>query len=1011
MKRNLLTFLMSLLAVVAAQAQTLQGTVVDTRTREPIAGANVLVKDEKGTGVVTDINGEFKLPLKKVPSTVVITYIGYHTSEVKVYDVDEPLVLEVSENNNVLDGVVVVGYGTQQRKALTGSVATVKLNNETNPVASSFDGLLNGRTAGVQVTATSNQPGGGVSIRVRGGSSVQGGNEPLYVIDGFPIYNSSTSAGAVSGTVTNPLAALNPNDIESVNVLKDASATAIYGSRGANGVVIITTKQGKVAERAKITYEASIGWQSLRKKIDLLNATEFAKLRNEALYDTNPALGEYQYLSADEVAALGEGTDWQDEAYRTGFVQNHNLSITGGTQKTRYAVSANWYDQEGIILNTDFQRLSARVNLDSELTKYVKVGVNLTISRNTANVAPSGIVSSLLLMPPTATIYEADGSYTLRNPFENIFSNPIASLREQTNKTKNLRILGTGFGEWKLADGLKLKILAGADVTSGDEYNYVPSYIYEGKANNGSATRGTVNKESWLNENTLTYTRDFNRTHHFDALLGFTQQESKVETLKTGSSDYVSDHTKYNSLASGAVVATPSSSASKNALISFLGRVNYSFRDRYFLTAALRRDGSSRFGENNKWGTFPSAGISWQADEEAFYAPLKSLINTLKVRVSYGKTGNQEIGNYQSLSTMSSATYLIGGQKVIGFTPNRISNYDLGWETTHQFDAGLDFNFFERVDFSVDAYVKKTTDLLLDVEIPYTTGFSTSLQNYGSVKNTGWEFTITSHNFVKKNFTWDTDFNISFNRNEVLSLGNGADEYIQSNYIIKVGRPLGTFYGLVADGVLQTGEETEKAPYTVAPASAKAGDRLYKDINGDGGFSTTDDRAIIGNAQPDFIFGLNNSFRYRNWDLSFFIQGVVGNDILNSNELSLQILNGQQNASAKALDRWTPTNPSTTVSRAKVDPATYVSDLYIEDGSFVRLKSINIGYTLPKRVLRNLHISNLRVFANASNLLTFTDYTGYDPEVTSANNTTSPGNDSGIYPASKSYNLGVSIDF
>ena len=1007
------------LGTLGISAQTLKGTILDARTHEPIIGAVVSVKTGKtlSGGTSTDINGNFTLAVKSVPATIVASYTGYNNEEINIYEITEDEIqIELTENFNALQGVVVVGYGTQKKSDLAGAVSSVKLDDVKGTNAASLDGLLNGKSAGVQVTPTSGQPGGGMSIRVRGGSSVQGGNEPLYVIDGFPVYNSSATAGVLSGSVTNPLASINPGDIESINILKDASATAIYGSRGANGVVIITTKQGKAGERAKITYEGSVGVQSLRKKIDVLDAQNFARLRNESLYDQNPSKGRNQYLSDSEINALGHGTDWQDEAFRSALVQNHNLSVSGGTEKTHYAVSVNWLNQDGIIINTDFSRISGRLNLDSQLSKVLKLGINATVGKNSANVAPSGVVGALLLMPPTATVYEDDGSYTLRNPFENIFSNPISTLNQTTNKTRNYKFLGTGYADFTLLQGLNLKIQFGADVDAGKEYSYVPSTTYEGSSVQGNASLGSVTKESWLNENTLTYTKDWNDRHHLDALVGFTQQTTRVETQASGSSGFVTDLTKYNNLASGSVISTPKSSASENSLISYLARVNYNYLHRYFVTASIRHDGSSRFGKDNKWGTFPSLGLSWQANEEEFLKPLTKTFSSLKVRASYGKTGNQEIGNYQSLSTLSSTKYMFGGVNVIGFTPDRITNNDLGWETTHQFDFGVDLSLFNnRLDFTIDAYVKKTTDLLLSVEIPYTTGYDTSLQNYGSVRNVGVEFSVTSHNFVKKNFSWDTDFNISFNRNKVLSLGNGSDYYIYGSsntgsYIAKVGEPLGSFYGLVTDGILQTGEETEKAKFTSAPASAKAGDQLYKDIDGDEAFSTTNDRTIVGNAQPDFTFGIANNIRYKNWDISFFFQGVVGNEIINANELSLSLYSGQQNATARALGRWTEANPSTTVNRAKLDPATNFSDIYVEDGSFLRLKTATLAYNFKKSVLRSLHLSSLKLYVTGNNLWTLTNYSGFDPEITTASNIYQ-GRDSGAYPVAKSYSFGIVVGF
>jgi len=463
-------------------------------------------------------------------------------------------------------------------------------------------------------------------------------------------------------------------------------------------------------------------------------------------------------------------------------------------------------------------------------------------------------------------------------------------------------------------------------------------------------------------------------------------------------------------LQGGSVITTPYSYASKNALISYLGRVNYNFDHKYFLTASVRQDGSSRFGKNNKWGTFPSAGASWYTSNEEFFKPLLSIVNDLKVRLSYGKTGNQEIGNYQSFSTLSTTKYLIGNALVTGFTPDRISNDYLGWETTYQFDGGIDVSLLkDRITLTVDAYRKKTVDLLLNVELPWTTGQATSLQNYGSVENKGLEFTLNTQNLIGK-FKWNTNLNISFNRNKVLSLGGSATSYVSGNYIVKVGEALGTYYGCVIDGVLQTGEESTKGAYT-GNATPKAGDRLYKDISGDKTFTSAADRDIIGHAQPDFIFGFNNNFEFKGFDLSLLFQGAVGNEILNGNRQSLELFSGQQNAAISALDRWTSTNTSKLIPRAKLDPAPVFSNRYIEDGSFIRLKTASLGYTFPKKVIKALKLSNIKIYISGSNLLTWTKYTGFDPEVTSGDNTVSQGTDSGIYPVSRSYNAGINITF
>lgn len=1006
MKKIILSTLLSFSILPAVLAQEIIKGEVKDEAGLPLPGATVLIKGTNAYAL-SDANGLFNISGgKELPFTLLISSVGFKSQEVEVYEPDEPIEVQL-RNDNLLEEVVVVGYGTQKKSELTGSIASVPQDILKQPI-SSVDRALQGAVAGVQVTQTSGQPGGGVSIRIRGGSSIQGGNEPLYVIDGYPVYNTEQSTGAISGANVNPLSAINPSDIESIDILKDASATAIYGSRGANGVIIITTKKGKAGQNV-ITYDVTYGVQNLRKKIDVLNAPQFASLRNDALYDTNPAGGKFQYLSQEEIDQLGNGTDWQDEGFQSAQTQNHQLSLSGGSQKTRYAISGSYFSQDGIIKNTDFERFSTRINLETKPTDRLTIGVNLTGSKTNANVAPGGIVTALLTMPPTATIYEPDGSYTLRNPFENIFSNPIASLNEQINKTATNRLLGTAFAEYSLLKGLNFKVLFGTDITNTKDENYIPSTIYEGSINNGSASIGVLNSSSWLNENTLTYSKQFGN-HSINALVGFTQQEYQRDIVRTGATNFVTDNVTYNSLQDGAVTTRPYSNNTSWALLSYLGRVNYNYASKYFFTASLRTDGSSRFGKNNKWGYFPSAAASWKISEEGFFSRTSRAISDLKLRASYGATGNQEIGEYQSLATLRSVTYLLGGNLVTGFVPNGIANSDLGWETTNQFDVGIDLGLLHnRLILTLDGYYKKTKDLLLNVELPWTSGQATSLQNYGSVENRGLELGINTVNLEGK-LTWNTSINFSINRNKVTSIGEGSESYLSGNYIVKVGEPLGTFYGTVTDGILQTGEEATKGAYT-GNATPKAGDRLYKDFSGDNQFTTALDRRIIGNAQPDFIFGITNNLGWRDFDLSFFFQGVVGNQILNGNKQTLELFNGQQNASTSALDRWTEENPSTTMPRAKLDPAPVFSDRLIEDGSFLRLKSLTLGYSVPRQFIEKVRLSNLRVYVIGQNLLTWTKYTGFDPEITSGNNTVSQGTDSGIYPVSRTISAGLTVTF
>ncbi|MVZ64741.1 SusC/RagA family TonB-linked outer membrane protein [Sphingobacterium sp. DK4209] len=983
---------------------SLEGVVLDSLTRQPIEGVTIQL-EAVTHAVKTDRQGRFQFVTgQKLPFTIQVAYLGYKSKKLVINVSPAEILLTPSSED--LDEVVVVGYGTQRRRDLTGAVASLPESFLKQKV-SSVDQALKGAVSGVQVTQTSGQPGAGVSIRVRGGASIQGGNEPLYVIDGFPVYNQTESTGVNSGTPVNPLASINPSDIESVEVMKDAAATAIYGSRGANGVILISTKKGK-AGRVQLNYDGSAGWQSVVKQIDVLNATAFANLRNEVLYDTNPSKGKNQYLTEEKISELGEGTNWQKEAFRVGQVQNHQLSLTGGAERVQYYLGANYLDQEGVIINTDFKRLGFRSNIQAKPFERLDVAANLTVNKTNSQIAPSGIVNALLIMPPTATVYEPDGTYTLRNPFENIFANPIATLRETENQSNNLRVLGTTYAQYQLAKGLSAKVLFGVDLSNRNDKYYLPSYIYEGAGSKGNAILGNLENQAWLNENTLTYSGNFGQ-HDLNVLVGFTQQESTTSLFNAGASNFVTDELLYNSLQSGSVIIRPNSDAYNWVLHSFLSRINYNYANKYYASASIRRDGSSRFGKNNKWGNFPSLALSWRTSKEDFFSNLLPVINDLKFRASFGATGNQEIGQYQSLATLYALNYFFGNQVLTGFASQRVPNAELGWETTYQYDAGIDVAFLQsRIQISADYYYKRTKDLLLSVEIPWTSGYGTSLQNFGSVSNKGVELSIKTRN-IQGNFDWDSDLNVSFNRNKVLSIGDGSSQYISGNYLIAVGKPLGTFYGTATDGILQTGEEVTKGIYT-GNATPKAGDRLYKDIDADGKFTAANDRTIIGNAQADLIFGFSNNLSYKGFDLSFLIQGTLGNQILNINRQNLEMFTGQQNASIDALDRWTPTNPSQSYPRAKLDPAPIFSDQFVESGSFLRLANVRFAYSLPKTWLNDAHVNQAQLYFTGQNLLTISNYRGFDPEVTSGSNV-QIGTDAGIYPAAKSLSLGLSLTF
>jgi len=983
-----------------------KGHVADSVSKLPLAKVSVQIKGITN-GTASDNNGAFTLyTAQRFPFTVVITSVGYEAKEVIVSG--SPINVLLKPVSGQLEDVVVVGYGTQKRSDLTGAVASIPTQALTQQV-SSFERVLQGSVSGVQVTQVSGQPGAAVSIRIRGGNSITAGNEPLYVIDGFPIYNDNNdaSAGVASGPNINALAGINPSDIESIDILKDASATAIYGSRGANGVVIVTTKRGK-AGRNVVSYDGSYGVQQVSNTVDVLtDSKQWALLKNDARVNA----GKAPYYTDEQIAQLSGGTDWQSAAFRTAPAQNHQLTISGGDDKTHYAVSGNYFKQEGVLLNTNFERFSGRLNFDRQVSSAFKVSANFTASKTSAKIADNSLVSFLLLMPPTVSIRDANGEYTYQSEFETPLGNPIATLAEETNQSNTNRILGNVFGEYQIIDGLTAKVSIGADIINNKENRYIPTTVYQGANTNqtGTAAVGAKVASSWLNENTLTYIKKLGENHLLNAVVGFTQQAFRAEYVTAGSQGFSTEQLTYRDLGAGVVYTKPTSGSSEWALKSFLGRVNYTLNDKYLFTITARADGSSRFGEDHKWGYFPSAAFAWNLSKENFIK-LPEAVNSLKLRISAGLTGNQEIGVYQSLATLANNNYFFGGNAVIGYSPNRIGNSGLGWETTAQYDAGIDISLFNnRVTLTVDGYYKKTTDLLLDVPLPYTTGQATALQNYGTVSNKGLEFALNTRN-IRGVFNWNSGLVLSLNRNRILSLGDGVENIISGVSIAQVGQPLGSFYGLKTNGIFQLTDDIAHLP--VYLTKNQPGDQRYIDKDGDGTITATGDRFLIGNAQPGFLGGFTNNFSYRSFDLNIFFQGSYGSRIFNQNKQQLEILSGQQNASVTALDRWTPQNQENVIPRAYEDPAAVNSDRYIEDGSYLRLKTLVLGYTLPLRFVSRAYDTRIRFYFSAQNLVTWTKYTGYDPEVSrNGQSTLTQGIDYAVYPNAKLFTGGVNITF
>jgi len=990
-------FLFAVFTSLSAFSQQIEikGKVLEEGTKNSIIGAVIKLKGQK-TGTTSDANGNFAIKVKTLPVTFAISAVGFKVQEIDVYE-PEPTTIYLAEDQNRLSAVVVVGYGTQKRSDFTGSLSSIPAELKGLPVTSP-DRLIQGAVSGAQVTQSSGQPGGGVSIRVRGGTSINAGNEPLYVIDGFPVYNgdASVDAGVTSGASINPLSSINPADIESIDVLKDASATAIYGSRGANGVILVTTKSGKKGS-STVTYDAYYGIQRVARKIALLNAAEWGALKNDALKDA----GKSPFYTQNQLDQLGEGTDWQAAAFRDAPIQSHTISLSSGTEKTRILLSGNYFKQDGIIINTGFERYSGKLNLDHEINKKFKIGAYLNGSFTHADVAPSSTVPNILAMVPVVSVRDANGNFTSNSSYGSTVANPIATLDEAINETNTIRFLLNSFGEYKIVEGLTAKVSLGTDIINNKQNKYTPSTLYESSPG-GNASIGSLSTLNWLNENTLSYKKSFGSKHIVDILVGNTQQKSRTEAYIAGGSNFVSDAFTYNNIGSGTVLVNPSSSSSEWTLQSYLARLNYGFDERYLFTLTTRADGSSRFGKNNKWGTFPSAAFSWNVSNEKFLKNIKQ-ISSLKFRLSAGLTGNQEIDPYKSLARLSNYQYSFANNLVNGFATSSFANPDLTWEKTAQYNLGFDLALFtNRIQLTSDIYYKKTSDLLLEVPVPYSSSLSSAFQNLGVVENKGIEVGLKTQNLTGK-FEWTTNLIFSANRNKVLSLGD-ADYFFVTDpastttlptQIIKVGESVGSFYMYQTDGV-----------------DAATGNQKYKDLNIDGKITQDADRAIVGSSQPKFLASITNTFRYKNFDLSVFLNSSYGNKIFNWTRANLELGTGYTGAVATLLNRWTATNTNTDMHKAIENPAVTISDRFVEDGSYIRLKNISLGYTFPKKLISKIKLKAARIYVSGSNLVTWTNYTGYDPEVnTNGQNSISSGMDRGAYPTAKTVIGGVSITF
>ena len=1057
--------LMFLSISMVAQKVPVSGTVSDQTG--PVIGASVI---EKGTtnGTMTDNDGHFTLTVSK-GAVIEISSIGYKTQEITV-GAQTNFTVTLSEDNEFLDEVVVVGYGSMKKSDLAGASVSMKESDLKGSIISSLDQSLQGRAAGVTAVTTSGAPGSSSSIRVRGQATINANAEPLYVIDGV-IVQGGGNTGADFGlgdalgngkvSTISPLSTINPADIVSMEILKDASATAIYGAQGANGVVLITTKHGKSGE-AKFSYDGMVAMSRQAVRLNMMNLREYAQYYNEMveegdIYETNP------YYATPSL--LGKGTNWQDEIFRTAWQHQHQLSAQGGSDKVQYYVSGSYMDQQGTIIGSNFNRFSVRTNLDAQLKKWLKLGVNATyaITNDNLKLADSnqGLIYYSLTTIPDIPVYDVNGNYssTIREGYTS--PNPVALAMMDEILLKRKKLSGNIYAELTPIKHITWRTELGFDMGESDANRYKPMIDLGGWVRSQNSISYQKNSNYfWQLKNYLTYANQWGK-HSVTAMVGQECWESRWNYLSGSNTDLPSDEVHNVALATG----TPaiSSGFGSSSMASFFTRETYNYGDRYLGTYTYRYDGSSNFGPKNRWAGFHSVALAWRFSNEKFFEPVKKVIDNGKLRLGWGQTGNSSIGSYAWGAAISRMPSALG----MGFRPSNIPNTSIRWESQEQYNVGLDLSFFTgRLNLTVDAYYKRSDDMLMSMQLPSYMGTqgngSSKLQapkgNYGSIENKGLEITLDAHPVQLKNFSWDSNFQISFNKNKLLSLSDtenatlvGYGQWGDVVCVSEIGKPLYNFYGYKVEGVykdlddIQNSAKPAKYPSDGVFSRGNTvwvGDIKYKDVD-ENGVIDERDRTDIGSPLPKFTFGWTNTFRYKNLDLSIFLNGSYGNKVMNYNSLTLTHMNStwtnqlQSVVSKRArLEPIDPTivyadgskwydhidnvrvkNPGTKVPHTSInDPNDNdrISDRYVEDGSFLRIKNITLGYTFPKALLNKAKIENLRVYVNIQNLYTFTKYTGYDPEVGASTQDSTGltyGLDNGRYPSPAMYSFGLNITF
>lgn len=978
--------------------------VVQDEAGIPVIGANVVVKGRTQLGTVTDIDGRFTLEAPQ-DAVLQVSYIGYRPTEVTAKSTGR-MVITLFEDTRKLDEVVVVGYGVTKKRDLAGAITSLKTDDIKAGVVTNTAQFLKGRAAGVQVRQNSGEPGGGITIRIRGTSSISSSNDPLYVIDGF-----QTEIGNQ----------VNPEDIESIEILKDAAATAIYGARGANGVVIITTRKGS-KNHFEVNYSYNASVKKLRNPWDLMDAQDFMGY-NMRVWEENGSSGNAPY-TAEQLKYTGKGVDWIDATTRTAMTQTHQFSIIGGGDKLSMAISGSYLDDLGVLVNTNFNRFSSRVNLEYKLSDRVRFGSNIYMARSKKNYLNMGtntttdnVIYNIFMMSPLTTPsgYDVFGEQGKKPGILNELYD--IKFDDVTNN-----VYSTIYGEADILKSLTARVQYTYSNTNRKSQKYYPKTTNTGKSNDGLATVQNWKTDQQQMDALLTWHQAFAEKHDVKILAGTTWTKQIAVNDGMEAHGFSTDEFTFNSMGAASTIDWISSRREDHTTLSFFGRAEYVLNGKYILNASIRADGASNFGPGNKWGYFPSGSVAWQLGDESFMGFIKPLFYDLKLRASYGVTGNDGIGNYLSQRKFAMTDVFLGGSAIVkGMYPSNPGNEALKWESTSQLDLGLDFSLLDkRIEFNFDWYLKKTKDLLNPVSVSTSTGgFTTMMGNNGKIQNKGFELFIRSNNITNQHFSWSTTLNISRNRNKVLELNKGEARYEQVSpqgwynweeyTILKEGYAMSSLYGYVFDGIIQEGETYAPQP------TAVPGDPKFKDLDGNGAIDEKD-RKVIGDGNPDVILGLGNNFRFRDFDFSFFFDASIGNDLLNLSRVVLE----DSNRLKESAGRWTQNNPSNTIPRnswkkdAGVKYGSYINSRFVENASYLRLQNLEVGYSLPLKKWGDTYkyVKNLRVFVGAQNLFTVTKYKGFDPEVSVNNDSAvAQGLDFSSYPSYRMFNFGAKITF